>query len=205
METKEIEKLRAELEKTKIRERDLKLKADELTDFIENASLPLHWVDGEGTIIWANKAELDSLGYTREEYVGKHINEFHEDRSVIDDILTKLVGKQTLLNYPAKLKAKDGSIKHVLINSNVLWDGDNFVHTRCFTRDITEIKKEEEKREALLKKLEEKNAQLKASFEDVETKVKFRTLELERKIGELLEENAKLKQSKIESNCYIRI
>jgi len=205
METKEIEKLRAELEKTKIRERDLKLKADELTDFIENASLPLHWVDGEGTIIWANKAELDSLGYIREEYVGKHINEFHEDRSVIDDILTKLVGKQTLLNYPAKLKAKDGSIKHVLINSNVLWDGDNFVHTRCFTRDITEIKKEEEKREALLKKLEEKNAQLKASFEDVETKVKFRTLELERKIGELLEENAKLKQSKIESNCYIRI
>jgi signal transduction histidine kinase/ActR/RegA family two-component response regulator len=32
----------------------------------------------------------------------------------------------------------------VLINSNVLWEGGKFVHTRCFTRDITERKRAEE-------------------------------------------------------------
>ena len=38
----------------------------------------------------------------------------------------------------------DGSIKHVLIDSSVLWEGGNFIHTRCFTRDITEQRREEE-------------------------------------------------------------
>jgi PAS domain S-box-containing protein len=32
----------------------------------------------------------------------------------------------------------------VLINSNVMWEEDRFVHTRCFTRDITERKQAEE-------------------------------------------------------------
>jgi PAS domain S-box-containing protein len=32
----------------------------------------------------------------------------------------------------------------VLISSNVMWEDDRFVHTRCFTRDITERKRAEE-------------------------------------------------------------
>src|SRR5207253_1938440 len=36
------------------------------------------------------------------------------------------------------LRHKDGSIRYVLINSNVLWRAEEFLHTRCFTRDITD-------------------------------------------------------------------
>ena len=43
----------------------------------------------------------------------------------------------------ARLRCKDGSIRDVLINSNVLWEGDKFIHTRCFTRDVTERKRAE--------------------------------------------------------------
>jgi PAS domain S-box-containing protein len=127
----------------------LRQRDQELTDFIENASVGLHRVGGDGTILWANQAELDLLGYQKEEYVGHHIAEFHADPPVIQDILERLQARETLRSYPARLRARDGSIRHVLINSNVLWDGDRFVHTRCITRDITDrVRAEEDLRNA---------------------------------------------------------
>ncbi len=122
----------------------LRRREDELTDFIENSSVGLHWVGADGIILWANRAELDLLGYTREEYIGHHIADFHADQDVINNILSRLFNKETLHNYEARLRCKDGSIRHVLINSNVKWEENNFAHTRCFTRDITERKQAEE-------------------------------------------------------------
>jgi signal transduction histidine kinase len=40
---------------------------------------------------------------------------------------------------------KDRSIRHVLINSNALFEGGKFIHTRCFTRDVTDRKREEDR------------------------------------------------------------
>jgi PAS domain S-box-containing protein len=111
-----------------------------LTDYFENATICLHWVDANGYIIWANPAELKTLGYTREEYIGRHISEFHASQPAIEDIMSRLLNKQILKNYDADLICKDGSIKHVVINSSVRWDGEKFIHTRCFTVDITEQK-----------------------------------------------------------------
>jgi PAS domain S-box-containing protein len=109
-----------------------------LADFVENGSVGMHWVGPDGTILWANKAELDLLGYAEEEYFGHHISEFHADRPVIDDILCRLTSNEVLKEYEARLRCKDGAIRHVLINSSVLWEDGRFVHTRCFTRDVTE-------------------------------------------------------------------
>src|SRR5687768_18623769 len=102
MDENQLKTLRAELEESRKREKELQLRADELTDFIENAAIPLHWVDGEGRIIWANRAELEALGYTKEEYLGRHINDFHAEREIIDDMLRRLKGKETLNNYAAR-------------------------------------------------------------------------------------------------------
>jgi PAS domain S-box-containing protein len=130
--------------------RELRLRVEELTDFFENASLPLHRVNGSGEVIWANQAELDLLGYTKEEYVGRLITDFHADNDIIEDILDRLTNNETLLNYPARLRSKNGSIKHVLINSNVLMKDGEFIHTRCFTRDITDLKNEEERKNTFI-------------------------------------------------------
>jgi PAS domain S-box-containing protein len=108
-----------------------------LADFFENAAVGLHWVGPDGTVLRVNQTELDLLGYTRDEYVGRHISEFHADGPVIDDILNKLSCGECLDSYAARLRCKDGSIKHVLISSNVLWEDGKFIHTRCFTRDVT--------------------------------------------------------------------
>jgi len=114
-----------------------------LADFVENGSVGMHWVGADGMILWANRAELELLGYAEDEYVGHHIAEFHADRPVIDDILCRLTNNQVLKEYEARLRCKDGSIRHVLINSSVLWEDGEFVHTRCFTRDVTERRQAE--------------------------------------------------------------
>lgn len=116
---------------------------EELSDFFENAAVGLHWVGPDGIVQRVNRAELDLLGYAREEYVGRHIAEFHVDRPVIEDILQRLATGETLHDYEARLRCKDDSIKHVLIDSNVLQENGRFAHTRCFTRDITERKQAE--------------------------------------------------------------
>jgi PAS domain S-box-containing protein len=115
----------------------------DLEDFFENGVVGLHWVASDGSILRVNQAELDLLGYTREEYVGRHIAEFHADESVIDDILARLTRGEKLDKYGARLKAKDGSIKHVLISSNVHFRDGQFINTRCFTLDVTDLKRAE--------------------------------------------------------------
>jgi PAS domain S-box-containing protein len=114
-----------------------------LSDFFENAAVGLHWVGPDGIVLRVNQTELDLLGYSRDEYVGHHISKFHADKPVIDDILGKLSCGECLQGYEARLRCKDGSIKHVLISSNVLWEDGKFIHTRCFTRDVTAQKKAE--------------------------------------------------------------
>jgi PAS domain S-box-containing protein len=115
----------------------------ELTDFFENATIGMHWVGPDGTVLRVNQAELDLLGYDREEYVGHNIAEFHVDAKVIEDILTRLKAGELLRDYEARMRCKDGSVKHVRINASVFWEDGKFCHTRCFTRDITDRKRTE--------------------------------------------------------------
>jgi PAS domain S-box-containing protein len=140
VEKNSFQALQEEITQYKERVKELSLANEELTDFIENAAIPLHWVNGEGIITWANQAELTALGYEKEEYIGQPIAKFHADEHIIQDILSRLINNETLHNYRARLKCKDGTIKHVLRK------GDEFVHTRCFTRDITAMVLEEQRK-----------------------------------------------------------
>ena len=116
----------------------------ELRDFVENAAVAMHWVAQDGTILWANNAELKLLGYSRDEYIGHSILEFHVDKPVIEDILRRLKSNEELHGCGARLRCKDESIRHVSINSNVYREDGRFVHTRCITLDITEQKRASE-------------------------------------------------------------
>jgi PAS domain S-box-containing protein len=158
---------------------ELRRRARELSDFVENASIGLHWVGADGTILWANQAELDLLGYSGEEYIGRKIAEFHADQNVIEDILSRLTNRETLQNYEARLRCKDGSVRYVLINSNVMWEEDKFVHTRCFTRDITERRQVEEELRKSRSLLEELLSSEQSARADAERRRDFIRLVLE--------------------------
>ncbi|MCA1537809.1 PAS domain S-box protein [Bradyrhizobium sp. NBAIM03] len=129
-------------------EEEVRAKTKDLEDFFENSAVGLHIVGGDGIIRRANQAELDLLGYSAEEYIGHHVAEFHADAPVIGDILHRLSCGERLDRYPARLRAKDGSIKHVLITSNSRVEHGKFVSTRCFTTDVTELHVAELAREA---------------------------------------------------------
>src|SRR5690349_465331 len=110
----------------------------ELSDFLENGIYPLHRVGPDGTILWANGAELQLLGYSAGEYIGRNIREFHLDQEAIEAILTRVLAGDSVHDAPARLRASNGETRHVLISTNGFWEDGSFVHSRCFTRDITE-------------------------------------------------------------------
>ncbi|WP_428413544.1 PAS domain S-box protein [Pararhizobium sp.] len=131
--------------------------SEDYEDFFENGALPLHLVGADGTILHANRAELDLLGYDAEDYIGRPISQFHADAETIREILTRLAAGEKLSRFPARLRARDGSIKHVEITSSVQFRDGTFTNTRCFTTDVTEVvemrrqlaRKEEQMRQIL--------------------------------------------------------
>ena len=162
-----VELLNKRIAELEASEKELFHRVTELSDFIENATIPLHWVNGSGIIIWVNKAELDMLGYPMEEVLNQHISKFHADKDVIEDILTRLIHKETLINYPAELLCKNGTIKPVLINSNVYWKDGEFVHTRCFTRDVSELKAKDLSQKKLIESLQNRIRELEHQIKQV--------------------------------------
>jgi PAS domain S-box-containing protein len=133
--------IKRDITERKQAERERLRTESQLTDFFENATVGLHWVGPDGRVLRVNQAELDMLGYTREEYEGHHIAEFHVDQDVIEKILRRLDDGEVLREQDARMRCKDGSIKLVRINSSVYREEGKFIHTRCFTRDITERKR----------------------------------------------------------------
>ena len=133
--------LEAEMRERIRAQRELQKHQNELRDFLENAVIGMHWVAADGTVLWANKAEMDLLGYAPQEYIGHHISEFHADAAVAEDMLQRLGRSEELRGYEARLRCKDGSMRDVRVHSNALIEDGKFMHTRCFTVDITEEKK----------------------------------------------------------------
>ena len=141
--------LDTELAERQSLEQALRRSEQEFEDFFDQAPIGLHWVGPDGIILRVNAAELRLLGYDRDEYLGHHIAEFHADPQVLADILRRLHAGEELHDYEARMVCKDGTIKQVLIDSNVLWEQGRFLHTRCCTRDITERTQAAETRERL--------------------------------------------------------
>jgi PAS domain S-box-containing protein len=133
--------LETEVARREAAEHLAKTREEDLTDFLENAAVAIHWVGPDGRILWANRAELELLGYSREEYVGRNIRDFHVDAAGIEAILERLDRGETLRGHESRVRRKDGAIRDVIIDSNVRWRDGEFIHTRCFTRDISEEKR----------------------------------------------------------------
>ena len=109
----------------------------ELSDFFAESPLGLLWVGPEGHILRVNQAELVLLGRIRDEVLGHPVSQFHADPDSAAELLARLGKKQTVQNYHASLRHKDGTRREVLIDANGLWDEGRLVHSRWFTRDIT--------------------------------------------------------------------
>lgn len=174
----------------------------ELTDLVENAPVGIHWIDLDGTIRGVNQRELDMLGYTKEDYVGRSIVEFHVDPKAANDFLKELNANAPLRNRACRLRHKDGSIRHVLVSCNIYRKNDRLMYGRGFMQDITDrvhadaARREREQRAAANARLVEDAFRLQA-----ERAVRAQSELLERRV---IERTAQLRNSEDRLNFSLQ-
>ena len=109
-----------------------------LSIFFNQAPIGLVWLSAGGTILRANLAQLDLLGYPAKEYLGQSFLKFCGDASQGLELLRRLAAKETVRNFPMTRRRKDGTIRHVLVDANSFWSDNQFQYSSIFLRDVTD-------------------------------------------------------------------
>lgn len=119
--------------------------AAEVDDLYQHAPCGYHSLDADGIVRRINNTELEWLGYTREELVGRvkfsHLlTEKCRQLAAAHSSRFKKMGE--LRDLEVDLVRKDGSILPALINAKALYDADGrYVSSRATVFDITESRK----------------------------------------------------------------
>lgn len=137
-----------------------------LQDFYENAPIGFHAIDIEGNFLDMNKIELEWLGYTKEEVVGKMTYDQITVRSVdnLHELLGELIRTGKLDNVEGSLIRKDGSLMPCFTNSRLIYDEEGKItRIRVAVMNYSEKKKiEVELKKA--KEIAERSSLLKDQF-----------------------------------------
>lgn len=126
---------------------DLRTSADRVRDLFEHAPCGYHSLDKDGLFVEINETELDWLGYTRDEVVGR--KSFTElttalGRANFKKTFPLLLKGKSVTNLETELVRKDGTVMPVLLNSSALRDDrGRFVMSRSTLYDRTELQKAE--------------------------------------------------------------
>jgi PAS domain S-box-containing protein len=115
----------------------------EVQDLYDNAPCGYHSLDENGVFIHINQTELNWLGYSREEVIGKmrlaDLQQTFPKDVFFTDFKNNLKG-DGVRNLEMNLRRRDGTIFPVLINGSMIRDG-NFKHTRSTVTDFSEQRK----------------------------------------------------------------
>ena len=122
---------------------------EELDSLFQHARLPMHWTTADGTILRANDAALELVGYAPEEYIGRNIARFHEDPRGIEKVLRRVAEGGEVENREARLMHKDGTLRRVLISATGRFENGQLRTVRVVLRDVTERKAVERRRAGL--------------------------------------------------------
>ena len=138
--------LRDVTEQKKAKE-EVRKSEERFKNLYDNAPVGYHEYDTEGRITRVNRTDLEMLGYTREEMIGRPIWEFNVEKEVArEQILEKLAGSRPPgSGLERTYKRKDGTTFPVLIEDRLILDENRRIAgIRCTIQDITERKQAEE-------------------------------------------------------------
>jgi len=131
-------------------ELDKKLKESEekFQLMYQDAPLPYQSLDESGFITEVNQAWLDTLGYSRDEVIGKWFVDFLKTNNAEKFLenFPKFKAKGEICNIEFEMKHKNGSIIIAEFNGKISHDDrGNFQRTQCIFQDITKQKEVEKK------------------------------------------------------------
>jgi PAS domain S-box-containing protein len=129
-------------------EEELRKKEARFRDLFQEAPVGYFEYDTQGLITRVNRTELDMLGYSGEEMVGRPVWKFiAEEETARQQILAKLAGALTSFQgFERTYRRKDGTLFPVLIQDRLMKDEQgNVTGIRCAIQDITDRKRAEEK------------------------------------------------------------
>lgn len=109
-----------------------------LTDFFTAAPIGLMWVQPDGIVERTNLAQLAIMGRPSAEVVGHPLADFAADAEVVAWILAQMEQRKTVRDHRLRWRCGDGSMRHVLVDANAFWRGDQQAHSRWYVRDITQ-------------------------------------------------------------------
>ena len=141
--------LKEQAERSAVKEKDLLLKESEFLfeDLYNNAPVGYHEINTEGKIVLVNQTELEMLGYTRDDMIGKFVWDFiADDKSTQGRVLQKLKGSfPTGVGLERKYRKKDDSFITLLIEDRLVKNSDGQITgIRTTLQDITEKNKMDE-------------------------------------------------------------
>ena len=133
-------------------------------DLYDNAPLGYHEYNLEGRITNVNRTDLEMLGYTAEEMIGRPIWKLNVNEDTVrEQVMAKLTGTQPPGKELERIyRRKDGTTFPVLIEDRLILDEKGCIKgIRCTIHDITGRKRVEEA-------LKEKTEELARSNKDLE-------------------------------------
>ena len=137
-----------DITKRKQAEENLQRSTAEIEDLYNRAPCGYHSLDKDGVFVRINDTELDWLGYTREEVLGK-LNVAGlltpETRKTFEENYPKFKTTGQVKDLSLELVRKDGTVMPVLVSATAIRDSaGNFLMSRSTVYDIAERKQAEE-------------------------------------------------------------
>ena len=116
----EIKKLRVSRDRYKEEENAAQTAEDSFRPFLDTLPIGISLTNTEGNVFNANKAILNLLGYTLEDFKVKNVLDLYVDPADRQRLTDILLESNHVRNFETKLKKKDGTIVTVLINSDYM-------------------------------------------------------------------------------------
>jgi PAS domain S-box-containing protein len=138
-----LEQRVAELEAARAR---LMAKCEGLQQFYQQAPLAYQSLDSNGCLLEVNQRWLDTLGYGREEVIGKYFGAFlnKDDQEFFRVNFQKFKAAGEVYGVEFSLVKRDGTLIDVSFNGRIGKTAEGQFHrTHCFFQDITQRKHDE--------------------------------------------------------------
>lgn len=151
---------------------ELQRSTERIRDLYNRAPCGYHSLDRDGLVVDMNDTELEWLGYTRDEVVGrKRFPELLalESVAIFAENFPRFKADGTIENLEFQLRRKDGSTFFVSLSATALYDEQGrYVSSRSTVHDITARRAAEQRLAALHHDLQHHSAELERANRDLE-------------------------------------